>query len=178
MVREGLNDAAALCEELGDLLLLVAMHAQLAEEEGTFRIEDVYEAVSSKLIRRHPHVFGDVDAATPDAVIRTWEEVKARERQAAGAPLPESNPVDRLPKAMPAMRKSIEALAPRSTLRAPENDATGGELLAALERLLAQGVDPERALEASLRSRMASGGQNLNESPTMVGATRAGEGSA
>ncbi|MFT4041284.1 MAG: MazG nucleotide pyrophosphohydrolase domain-containing protein, partial [Thermomicrobiales bacterium] len=71
------EDYAALAEELGDLLLIVSMQAQLAEEAGDFTVEDVYEEITRKLIRRHPHVFGDVTATTPDAVVTTWEGVKA-----------------------------------------------------------------------------------------------------
>jgi tetrapyrrole methylase family protein/MazG family protein len=148
------SDAAALAEELGDLLLLVAMHAQLAEEAGAFRVEDVYEGITRKLIRRHPHVFGDVSADTPDAVVATWESVKADERAAAGESHQAEHPLDRLPRAMPATRKVIELLAPRATLRAPDDASTGDSLLAAIAEVLDRGIDPERALEASLRRRV------------------------
>jgi tetrapyrrole methylase family protein/MazG family protein len=147
------QDAESLGEELGDLLLLVNMHAQLAEEAGDFRIEDVYEAINRKLIRRHPHVFGDVSAETPDAVITTWEGVKAAERAAAGETRKPDHPLDRLPRAMPATRKAVELLAPRATFHAPDNPATGDELLDAAAELINRGIDPERALEASLRHR-------------------------
>ena len=72
------GDNGGLAEELGDLLLLVAMQAQIAEENGAFRVEDVFEGINRKLIRRHPHVFGSISATTPDAVIATWEGVKER----------------------------------------------------------------------------------------------------
>jgi tetrapyrrole methylase family protein/MazG family protein len=148
------EDAAALAEELGDVLLLVAMHAQLAEESGVFRIEDVYEGITRKLIRRHPHVFGDVSAETPDAVVATWEGVKAAERAAAGESQQPEHPLDRLPRAMPATRKVIEMLAPRATLRAPDDASSGDSLLAAMTEVLDRGIDPERALEAALRRRV------------------------
>jgi tetrapyrrole methylase family protein/MazG family protein len=151
------GDMAGLAEELGDLVLLVAMQAQIAEEEGSFRIEDVYDEVSRKLVRRHPHVFGEIVAETPDAVIATWEGVKAAERAANGAPPVEKGPYDRLPRAMPPLRKAIEVLAPRATLRGPSDADEGSTLLQAVETLLAQGVDPERALEDALRSRAAQG---------------------
>jgi len=70
-------------EELGDLLLQVVFHAQMASEEGAFTIEDVVADLSEKLIRRHPHVFGDADAATADAVLKRWEAIKASERAPA-----------------------------------------------------------------------------------------------
>ena len=71
-------------DELGDLLLQVLFYAQMAEEAGHFAIEDVAESLNGKLIRRHPHVFGDAEAATVDEVNRTWERVKQAER--AGRP--------------------------------------------------------------------------------------------
>ena len=151
------DDMAGLAEELGDLVLLVAMQAQIAEEEGSFRIEDVNDEVSRKLVRRHPHVFGEIVAETPDAVIATWEGVKAVERAANGAPPVEKGPYDRLPRAMPPLRKAIELLAPRATLRGPSDAGEGAALLQAIETLLEQGVDPERALEEVLRARAAQG---------------------
>jgi len=69
-----------LSEELGDLLLQVALHAQLGSEEGTFDIRDTLHAIISKLIRRHPHVFGEVQLDTPEEVVARWERIKAEER--------------------------------------------------------------------------------------------------
>src|SRR6202789_116937 len=63
-------------DELGDLLLQVLFYAQMADEAGHFNLRDVAEGLSAKLVRRHPHVFSDVDAATPDAVLRNWEQIK------------------------------------------------------------------------------------------------------
>ena len=68
-------------EELGDLLLQVVMHAQIAEEEGLFTMDDVISCVSSKMIRRHPHVFGDAKVAGSDEVLANWEEIKAKEKE-------------------------------------------------------------------------------------------------
>jgi tetrapyrrole methylase family protein/MazG family protein len=148
--------AEALVEELGDLQLLVAMQAQIAEEAGDFRIEDVFEAINLKLIRRHPHVFGDVSAKTPEEVIVTWENVKAEERAANQAIANVSDVFAKLPRSMPVTRKAAELLAPRVTLGPAQDSTEGDELLAAIEKLLARGVDPERALEMSLRRRLAS----------------------
>jgi tetrapyrrole methylase family protein/MazG family protein len=69
-----------LSEELGDLLLQVALHAQLGSEEGTFDIRDTLRLIVSKLLRRHPHVFGDVRLDTPEEVVARWERIKAEER--------------------------------------------------------------------------------------------------
>ena len=68
-------------EELGDLLLQVMMHAQIAEEEGLFTVDDVLRGVSQKMIRRHPHVFSDVNVSGSDEVLRNWEQIKAREKE-------------------------------------------------------------------------------------------------
>jgi len=151
------DDQAGLVEELGDLLLLITMQAQIAEENGVFRIEDLFEGVNRKLIRRHPHVFGSVSATTPDAVIATWEGVKARERAEKGNSSAESNPVDRLPRAMPVTRKAVEVLAPRTVLAAPQHPDDGNQLLAAVGELIERGLDPELALEASLRHSIDTG---------------------
>jgi len=74
----------ALAEELGDLLLQIVLHAQYAAEAGVFDLADVQQAVTAKIISRHPHVFGDVEAATAGDVMRNWEQLKAAERAAAG----------------------------------------------------------------------------------------------
>jgi tetrapyrrole methylase family protein/MazG family protein len=75
----------ALADELGDLLLQVVLHAQLAAEQGVFDMTDVYAALSSKIVRRHPHVFGDAEARTASDVNRQWERIKADERSGASA---------------------------------------------------------------------------------------------
>jgi MazG family protein len=74
-------DDALLCEELGDLLLQVVFHAELAREGGRFAIDDVVRAISAKLVRRHPHVFGDADAKDAQAVLQSWHKLKAAERR-------------------------------------------------------------------------------------------------
>jgi MazG family protein len=75
----------ALAGELGDLLLQVVLHAQLAAEAGVFDLADVQAAIATKIVRRHPHVFGDAEARTASDVNRQWERIKADERAAAGA---------------------------------------------------------------------------------------------
>ncbi len=74
------NDMMELREELGDLLLQVVFHAQMAEELHLFTFNDVAQSITDKMIARHPHVFGDGDAKTPDNVNQTWEKLKAAER--------------------------------------------------------------------------------------------------
>ena len=74
------NDMPELCNELGDLLLQVVFHAQMAKEAGHFEFEDVANSIVSKMVSRHPHVFGDGGATTTDGVNQTWEKIKAAER--------------------------------------------------------------------------------------------------
>jgi tetrapyrrole methylase family protein/MazG family protein len=74
-----------LAEELGDLWLQIVLHAQLAAEEGVFDLADVQQAIASKIVRRHPHVFADAEVRTASDVNRQWERIKAAEREAAGS---------------------------------------------------------------------------------------------
>ena len=71
----------SLCDELGDALLQVVFHAQLASERGSFTIDDVLDAICDKMVRRHPHIFGAAEAHDPDQVLSMWEAIKARERK-------------------------------------------------------------------------------------------------
>lgn len=75
-----LDDKERMCEELGDVLLQVVFHAQIASENGDFNIEDVINRICDKLIHRHPHVFGDVTAETSGEVLKNWEEIKKKEK--------------------------------------------------------------------------------------------------
>ncbi|KAA0694468.1 nucleoside triphosphate pyrophosphohydrolase [Neorhizobium sp. P12A] len=75
------RDMDDLCDELGDLLLQVVFHARMAEEAGEFSFGDVVEAITRKMIRRHPHVFARSDADTPDAVKLQWDQIKAEEKR-------------------------------------------------------------------------------------------------
>lgn len=98
------EDWARLCDELGDVLLQVVFHAQLASERGDFGIEDVCEKIVTKLKRRHPHVFSDQVADTPDEVIDRWEKLKRqeegyRERESA---------VDGTPASLPALQRAYK----------------------------------------------------------------------
>src|SRR5271157_98265 len=76
------GDLADLEDELGDLLLQVVFHTRMAEEQGAFDFGDVVEAITTKLIRRHPHVFGERRAHDPQAVKGLWEDIKAQEKRA------------------------------------------------------------------------------------------------
>lgn len=74
------RDMENLCEELGDLLLQVMMHSQIAGEAGDFTIDDVVDGICRKMVRRHPHVFGDVKALTPEESLVLWNEIKKQEK--------------------------------------------------------------------------------------------------
>src|SRR5437763_12797840 len=97
------QDDAHFREELGDLLLLVVMHAQIACETGRFDIEDVIEQVSEKLVRRHPHVFGTGEARDAGAVLKQWEAIKREEKNA------NLHYLASLPKALPALVRAQKA---------------------------------------------------------------------
>lgn len=97
------NDSE-LCKELGDVLLQVVFHAQIAEEEDRFTIEDVAGAIVEKLVRRHPHVFADAEVDSTEHVIANWEEIKKQERRDAGQQNPSH--LDGIPKSLPALMRA------------------------------------------------------------------------
>lgn len=85
-IRSG--DRDDIVDELGDVLLQPVFHAEVASETGSFDFDDIANAICEKLIRRHPHVFGDADADNPDAVLTQWEQIKAAEKQQKGEIVP------------------------------------------------------------------------------------------
>lgn len=95
-----LSDRRELCGELGDLLLQIVFHAQMASEAGEFRIQDVCTAIAHKLERRHPHVFGGVKVRDADEVATNWEAIKARERG------PDASAIDGVPRSLPALQRA------------------------------------------------------------------------
>lgn len=80
------GDPDLLCEELGDVLLQVVFHAQMARERGDFDMHDITQGITAKLVRRHPHIFGDAEATTAADVIRNWEAIKQAEKGQVGTP--------------------------------------------------------------------------------------------
>lgn len=148
------GDDKAFREELGDVLLQVVFHARIAAERPDgYTIDDVADGITAKLIRRHPHVFADVEANSAGAVERNWDEIKKAERASAGR---EPSVLDGVPFGQPALalaaqlqRRAIRAGAPDGL-----NDATDG-LGDQLLRLVAQareaGLDPELELRAAAR---------------------------
>lgn len=144
------GDPAHLADELGDVLLQVAFHAVIGEEEGTFAYVDVEGAIVDKLVRRHPHVFGDVSVADADEVTRNWEAIKVQER---GGAMPD--PAARVPRSLPALRRAADLGAalgwrtdPELARRSLEDLAADPDALAPALVALAQaaadaGLDPE-----------------------------------
>lgn len=102
------NDMPALREELGDLLLQVVFHSQMAGEAALFDFEAVAESIADKLIRRHPHVFGDADIKTAEAQTNLWEEIKAQERAAKGKADEPQSLLDDVPHALPALLRALK----------------------------------------------------------------------
>jgi ATP diphosphatase len=135
------EDLADLKDELGDLLLQVVFHARMAEEQGAFDFGGVVEAIAEKLIRRHPHVFGDERSQTPQAVEGLWERIKAQEK-AARRPAPREGALAGVPVALPALTRALKLQAkagrvgfdwndPRAVLRKIREEAD--EIEAALD---------------------------------------------
>jgi tetrapyrrole methylase family protein/MazG family protein len=96
------GDSAKLCEELGDLLMQIVLHAQIAGEAGEFKLGDVMESINTKLVRRHPHIFGTEKVENAEEVAHNWEVLKREEREAGASIL------DSVPGEMPALGYSRE----------------------------------------------------------------------
>ena len=133
------EDDNALCEELGDVLLQVVFHAQIADERGKFSISDIIEGISEKMIRRHPHVFGDVEAKDSDAVLRNGERITQQdyaERHEADGRV---SIFHNVAGAMPALMRAVKVQAKASRVGFDWPDIEGalskvGEELAELEQ--------------------------------------------
>ncbi|MDY0087146.1 MAG: nucleoside triphosphate pyrophosphohydrolase [Coriobacteriia bacterium] len=165
------GDDAELCEELGDVLLQVVLHSQIATDENRFAIGDVVAGISGKIRRRHPHVFGDAEAGTPDEVIDRWDAIKRDERDGAGV-------LDGIPSALPALQwaqkisrravgvgfewDSLEAVWEKvheeiDELKATEPgsseaaDEIGDLLFTVVNLARKQGIDAEEALRTACR---------------------------
>ena len=102
------GDLSDLQDELGDLLLQVVFHARMAEEQGAFAFGDVVQGITEKLIRRHPHVFGDERSQTPEAVKGLWERIKAQEKAARKKPADDTGALAGVPLAFPALTRALK----------------------------------------------------------------------
>ena len=161
---------AELCEELGDLLLQAVYHSQMASEEGAFTFDDVVEAVCRKMIRRHPHVFGDDEARSAKLAKGFWEDMKARERHDK----PQGGVLDGVPIALPGLTRALKLQAKAAKVGfdwpsvenvydkiseeieefrlAPDNSKAEefGDILFAMANVARHlGIDPEAALRGT-----------------------------
>ena len=138
------GDPAALCEELGDLLMQVVLHARLAEQQGSFDLGDVSEGIRAKLIRRHPHIFADAEigADSAFAMEQVWEQLKARERPTRESVL------DGIPREMPALARAQSVLGRAARNGLPRESAGDAENATIGERILDL-VEAARAAELS-----------------------------
>lgn len=152
------GDIGNLAEELGDLLLVVAMQAQIADELEEFSIRDSLDSVNTKLVRRHPHVFGDLELDTPDDVLQTWRGIKAAEREARGEPAKSEDPLERLPRSMPALLKAANVLAKHPYEGAVSGPAAdrGQRLLEVVGDIVNAGDDPEAILLNAVKQHVAN----------------------
>lgn len=101
------DDLAGLKDELGDLLLQVVFHARMAQEQGAFDFADVVETITTKLVRRHPHVFADAEGKTAKAVEGLWERIKAQEKSDRSEKVP-SGALAGVPVALPALTRALK----------------------------------------------------------------------
>src|SRR2546428_12289805 len=140
------GDDTKIKEELGDLLLQVAMHAEIAAEQRRFDAAQVSEAVAAKMVKRHPHVFGDVSVASADEVLRNWEHAKGDEAGDGGR---EGEPVvDRVPSPLPALAWALGRQKRAARVGFDfESPTQTAENVAEEARELAEAGDPQRAFE-------------------------------
>lgn len=158
------GDAKKFAAELGDLLLQIVFHAILAEEAGAFTMSDVVESIHTKMIRRHPHVFGDARADSAAAVLKNWEQIKAEERAheaKRGSAASKSSPSDRnavanvesvlagVPKSLPAVLEAYQLTRRASHIGFDWNN---------LEGILEKMNEESRELQAEMKNHAAGNG--------------------
>ncbi|MEW1954783.1 MazG family protein [Terrabacter sp. NPDC080008] len=158
------GDPAHMQEELGDLLLQVAFQSRVAQEHPTepFGIDDVAGGLVDKLVRRHPHVFADVEADTAEAVAANWDSIKAEEKQHR------THPLEGVPGSLPALARA-EKFVSRLSRAGREDllddavaaDGLGAQLLDLVRQARAEGVDAEAALRETLRRLESAAGTGL-----------------
>lgn len=157
------GDPRELADELGDVLLQVAFHAVIAEEEGTFSYEDVEDSIVTKLVRRHPHVFGDTRVANSDEVRANWLRIKEEER----AERPEPRAASKVPSSLPALMRAAavaeergwragEPTGPDGGRVEPDPAGIGAALLELAIYASQHGVNPELALRDAVNERLAA----------------------
>ena len=152
------GDDAEMVEELGDVLLQVVFHTQMAKERGAFDFEAVARGITEKLIRRHPHVFGDTKVADVDGVWRQWEAIKQTEKE--GTARERKSAFDGIPRQLPALMRAHEVVKKaRKHLLLPKGRRSrakailGQELFALAQRAQANGWQAEELLRAETARR-------------------------
>ena len=161
------DDMEDLREELGDLLLQVAYHARMAEERGAFAFADVVEAITAKMVRRHPHVFGDAEARSAGSAKGQWERIKAEEkreraRRRSAAGLPEAQRakgvLDAVPRNLPPLEQAdrIHKAMARTGFDWPDADACALKVREELDELAAVPHDDHDVAEEELGDLLAA----------------------
>jgi ATP diphosphatase len=189
------GDIDHLRDELGDLLLQVVFHARMAQEQNAFDFGDVVQAITEKLIRRHPHVFAEADGRTAEAVKDLWERIKAEEKAAKGAK-PEAGALAGVPVALPALTRALKLQEkagrvgfdwndPRAVLAKireeadeieAELDGRGAEAAAEVGDLLFAVVNLARHLRADPESLLRATNQKFERRFSAIEAALAGRG--
>ncbi len=144
-----LNDSQLLCEELGDVLLQVVFHADMAAGAGTFSIDDVIDGICKKLIVRHPHVFGEVTVSNSSEVLANWDEIK---RSSKGHDTLRQS-LDAVSYGLPGLMRLQKLLSKcsKAELAVPDADGWVGELMDLARKANEQGVDLETQAAAACR---------------------------
>ena len=144
------GSADNMCEELGDLLLQIVMHAEIADEEGLFTMEDVVDEISRKMVRRHPHVFGTTEITGVSDVLNNWDDIKKKEKE--GKNWIES-PLREIPMEQPALTRASKVLKKVNKVYEPilDYDKSLDRLKASIEYLQSQGAEiTPKSLEEEL----------------------------
>lgn len=132
------SDDAALCEELGDVLLQIALHSQIASEENSFDISDVIDTVARKMILRHPHVFGDITVENSDEVLSNWDKIKMQEK----SQLTVTDTLKSVPMAFPALMRA-QKVQKRAAKAGFDWDECGG----AMDKIGEESAELKQAIE-------------------------------
>ena len=141
----GSGDVDAMVEELGDLLMQVVFHAQIGVDNGTFTMADVARGATEKLVRRHPHMFGEEQVSTAEEVKRRWDQIKAQEREERGQS--ERSMLDGVPKTMPALAYAQAVQERAARVDMTDRDAPRPALVATELAAVAGAEGPQRAQE-------------------------------
>ncbi len=154
------NDLIDLKEELGDLLLQVVFHARMAQEQGAFDFGDVVQSITEKLIRRHPHVFGDERSHTPAAVEGLWGRIKAEEKAARGTGAEKGGALAGVPVGLPALTRALKLQQKAGKVGFDWNDPH-----AVLRKIREEADEIEEALAAAPNQAASHAANGLDQNP-------------